>query len=254
MVYENVLSGSFIYTLGVIAGKRSPDKDVTDSVNFFQQTPNDKKVGDLLADWGGKSFIIEFKRSIAQLPDELKKSDKLLLPMKFEMNSEISDVSKKCHFIGYGEYFEALINGEKRIKTDFVFQSYLSVLSSKKDTKYSLSGFINNMTTNEDFGLTSKEEFKKYLTFLESNCLLTESSSNGGQRIKPIRGIITSVSPSGEPVLIEFRNYHELSEIMMKKSVNLSEHLEEQINMSLQKKPIIERKIGKGRNMGGQKM
>ena len=82
-VYENVLAGAFIYSLGVVAGRNAdPEKAIMDSVNFFQQTPTDRKVGDLLAAWRGKSFLIEFKKSIGQLKDEISKDGKPGLGIK----------------------------------------------------------------------------------------------------------------------------------------------------------------------------
>lgn len=97
MVYENVLSSSFIYSLGAIAGKNSePNEILQDSINFFQQTPTDQRIGDLLANWGGKNFIVEFKRTIGQVSEELGKEHKQLMTTELSANEEMKALSRRC--------------------------------------------------------------------------------------------------------------------------------------------------------------
>ena len=61
MAYENQYIGVFIYSLGILAGRKT--LPIEDSVNLLQQTPAGKTFGDLLMQWQGKNFIIEFKRN-----------------------------------------------------------------------------------------------------------------------------------------------------------------------------------------------
>lgn len=234
MVYENVLSGSFIYSLGVIAGKRmDPNLGVSDSINFFQQTPTDKVVGDLLAHWNNKLFIIEFKRSVNQLSDEVNKFSKQNLPDLFISDNEISDISRKCHFIGYGVYSEMVVQNQPRIKTDFTFQNYYSLMTQRPSKNFLLNSFIDSMLTDDNMGLKSTADFGKYLAFLYSNCLFSKPSSTSAGRVvpKPITGIITSVSESGEVVMIQYKNYHELVYLMRMK-ISLAKNLEQQRNVT----------------------
>lgn len=247
MVYENVLSGSFIYSLGVVAGRKAGvDETTLDSINFFQQTPHDRKIGDLLADWGGKTFLIEFKRTVAQLRDELAKDGKSELRDKIANNKRIKSLSDKCHFLGYGKYIKQKAGGP--IDTAFVFQSYLSVLTKSKSGENSLNSFIQNMNTNKDFGLGSRQEFENYLEFLLKHAEATATTSNSGQRMqKPITGIMTAVSPKGEVVSFAYQGYEHLT-FLMNQKINLLQNLAHQ--MSYTQAPVISQSISKGKDKG----
>lgn len=248
MVYENVLSGSFIYSLGVVAGRKAgANETIIDSINFFQHTPHDRKIGDLLADWGGKSFLIEFKRTVSQVRNELLKDGKTELGKKISSDEKVKSLSEKCHFLGYGKYSKQKDGG--LIDTAFVFQSYLSVLTKNQGVENSLNSFIENMTANKDFGLASRKEFDDYLEFLLKHAEATVTASNSGQRMqkKPITGIMTAVSQKGEVVLFAYQSYKHLT-FLMNQKISLLQNLAEQ--MSLAQAPVINKSLSKGKDKG----
>lgn len=247
MVYENVLSGSFIYSLGLVAGRKAgANETIVDSINFFQHTPHDRKIGDLLADWGGKSFLIEFKRTVSQVRNELSKDGKAELGKKISGDEKVKSLSEKCHFLGYGKYSKQKDGG--LIYTAFVFQSYLSVLTKNQGVENSLNSFIENMTSNKDFGLASRKEFDDYLEFLLKHAEATVTTSNSGQRKqKPITGIMTAISPKGGVVLFAYQSYKHLT-FLMNQKINLLQNLAEQ--MTFAQAPVINESISKGKDKG----
>lgn len=98
-IYENQFIGSFIYSMGVITGKR--ELPVTDSINLLQQTPGDRIIGDLFTKWQGRNFIVEFKRNVNGLTTEIKKPMKQMLLENLNSMKYIEErvLSNKCHFI-----------------------------------------------------------------------------------------------------------------------------------------------------------
>lgn len=247
MIYENVLAGSFIYGLGVVAGRNSDANETTlDSINFFQQTPHDKKIGDLLADWGGKTFLVEFKRTVSQLKDEVAKDGKPELGSKIAGSRRINILSERCHFIGYGKYVKQ--NKDGLIKTSFLFQTYFSLLTRGKSTEHSLSAFIKQMKSNRDFGLASREDFNDYLDFLLKHAEAKPATTTSGKKAqKPISGILTGVSPKGEVVTIGYQSYQHLAYLMGQK-VNLLQNLVEQISFT--NAPVIGKSINNEKSQG----
>jgi hypothetical protein len=254
--YENVLSGSFIYSLGLLDGKMSPDHPITNSINFLQQTPDDKRIGDLLASWNDRLFIIEFKRSVAHLKDELKKESKQHLPALFHKNKNMVDISERCHFIGFGLYDKIQIGTENKSKIELVFQKYHSLITETPDEITPLNSFLQKVRNDKNYGLSSKEKFQTYLEFLLKNCSLTEpSSSSPDKRVtKPISGIVTSISDKGEITFIQYRSYYELSQLMEMKielSLQLQNQLKHQqlIERAIQAKKKIRRSQNRGMGM-----
>lgn len=61
--YENILIGNFLYSLGLIIGKLSPDMSPPGIVNLLQQTPLDSQMADVYLGYPGVVRLIEFKRA-----------------------------------------------------------------------------------------------------------------------------------------------------------------------------------------------
>ncbi len=248
MVYENILSGAFIYSMGAIAAKRvGPDEVLKNSINFFQQTPSDKKVGDLLADWGNKSFIIEFKSAIGQIDRELEKEHKNALINKLGTSKGLLDLSKKCHFLGYGKYEQ--VGAETSI--DYVFQSYVEVLTKSTNKKeYNLNSFITRLLDEEGLGISSRQEFTDYIDFLEQQFAGTSSGASGGRQ-KPISGIVSTISSNGSVVFIEYKNYEHLK-YLMSQQIAIEQYLSQQIayEHSLKHQHVVSRSQEQNRRNG----
>jgi hypothetical protein len=185
MIYENMLSGAFIYSLGVIAGKRS-GVEVVDSINFFQQTPYDKPIGDLLADWGGKNFIVEFKKSTNEIKTEFRKEHKKKMLIELQLNDELVKLSRKCHFLAYG------VQKEKSI--EILFQYYLDAEQGKG---ISNSNFIDQLLRlDSEIGISKKEDMTKYLTFLMRF-----------SKFSDVDAIFINISKEGRPIFLRIDNY-----------------------------------------------
>jgi hypothetical protein len=254
MIYENVISGAFIYALGALAGqKRSPEEILKDSINFFQQTPTDKKIAsDLLADWGGKTFLIEFKSNIKQLPTELEKKGRILLGHQINEDETIRGLSQRCHFIGYGDVQEQ--SGLSVL--DLKFNTYLSILLNDKKQPEGLNQFLEKLSPKGGHGL-SKEEFKPYLEYLLKHAELVtkDSSSSAIKERQPVSGLMTCVSPGGKIIHVAYFGYDHLAFLMGQK-LDMRLLLQQQI--SYQQAPTLKKtinpKIDKSQGQDGPKM
>lgn len=60
-IYENVVIGNFLYSLGFAIRARQFDQSMPSVINLLQQTPSDKLLGDLLLQFPGVVRLLEFK-------------------------------------------------------------------------------------------------------------------------------------------------------------------------------------------------
>lgn len=97
-IYENVFIGNFIFILGAEVGMalREQNKAIPMCINLLQQTPVDKFLGDMLADFPGCSFLIEFKRD--RNNDEKEKTKLVALRKELKNNSEMENISRLAHW------------------------------------------------------------------------------------------------------------------------------------------------------------
>lgn len=244
MVYENVLASSFIYTLGVLAGKNaSPNELIQDSINFFQQTPTDRIIGDLLADWGGKNFIVEFKRSIAEISDELEKDQRIELLSQLKSRNDMSEISEKVHFLGYGAHEKH----DEKILTDIKFHQYQKVLLGDNLEETDFNTFLVRLQdSNSSYGGCSKKEFDNYLNFLiEFAEKPVNTTSSGGKYRNPIKGVLTSITDEGKVIMMEYSGYNNLMR-QFNQTLNLGQILAQQIRFL--KMPKLELSNKKSQN------
>jgi hypothetical protein len=190
MLYENMYIGSFIYTLGVIAGMTS--NNISDSVNLFQQTPYDIPFDDLVADWQGKKFIIEFKRNLKGLKEEIQKptTSGLYQVLTIPEERELKYVADQCHFLGCG-------NGEKEIVT-IDFCRYLH-FHKETEPRIDLENFVRRLLDPEStFGISDSKAFTKYIGLLSRVYQeATKSGSTGGRNVvkyMQVSAVIVNIS------------------------------------------------------------
>ncbi|WP_223434147.1 MULTISPECIES: hypothetical protein [unclassified Pseudomonas] len=97
-VYENVVIGNFLYSLGFSVrshlNKNTPFPSV---VNLLQQTPVDKELGDVLLTFPGLVRLIEFKMKGASLKKEKRRHQLLSLALERE-NAMLVETSKSVHW------------------------------------------------------------------------------------------------------------------------------------------------------------
>lgn len=97
-IYENVFIGNFIFMLGAEVGMalRDQKKEVPMCINLLQQTPVDKFLGDMVADFPGCSFLIEFKRKRNNDRKEKAKVNNLRNVLKNK--HEMKNISRLAHW------------------------------------------------------------------------------------------------------------------------------------------------------------
>lgn len=107
--YENTYIGTFIYAMGVIAGRRSAaanDPPIPSGVLLLQQTPLDTAVGDAIPQFGGRGVLLEFKRTEADIPGEYDakpgKAAFLTILLDYLRRGDHAADWRRAHFVGYG--------------------------------------------------------------------------------------------------------------------------------------------------------
>jgi len=254
MIYENVLSVAFIYAMGVYRGRTAdPEQLIADSINFYQQTPNDPTIGDLMAHWNAKMFIVEFKRTHKQLSLETEKETKANLFLALNQDKAKVKLSARGHFIGYGQYEER----ETKTIANLIFKPYVTLIFEDSKPGDRFNTFIQKLAGEKDFGW-NQEEMNEYLKFLKHNVPATVSDSktgsSGGRRVKATEGVVTIISPAPDSkvLTLTFKSHLELH-LLMEQKMTLSKYLELQIKQSQKIETSIEvkeePKISRG--MGG---
>jgi hypothetical protein len=173
--YENIQIGYFLYALGYHVSKNGYHISKF-SPNLMQQTPLDKDLGDLLIGSTSKCILIEFKRSIDEVKNEINKKNHIVKCMREKGLEEIK-LSAKCHLLAIGDYDDK--------KLEFLFMPYIMMLISQEFRKYNIFEDI----VKGNIGI-KKDDFIRYYNHMKtckpdpspsgcSNCLLIEITENG---------------------------------------------------------------------------
>lgn len=105
-LYENVIIGNFLYSLGLNIGLKFDEKNKPLSIiNLLQQTPADKSLGDVLLEFPGVVRLIEFKNKKSSLKKEKLRYEQLHMVIKD--NENMINISKQIHW-----YIETNPNSE----------------------------------------------------------------------------------------------------------------------------------------------
>ena len=97
-VYENVIIGNFLYSLGFsIRSQLDRATAFPSVVNLLQQTPVDKELGDVLLTFPGLVRLIEFKMKGASLKKEKMRHQTLSIALRGE-NARLVETSKSVHW------------------------------------------------------------------------------------------------------------------------------------------------------------
>ncbi|EJK2413499.1 hypothetical protein CGI24_24220 [Vibrio parahaemolyticus] len=187
-IYENIYIGKFIFLLGVVSERQrlSSSEESNISIDLYQQTPADPKIGDFFSSLNGRNLIIEFKKDDQSLDSkELEKQSSLLDALTKKGDIELQKISYYSHFLGVG------VNDGGN-NADIEFQSYLPY-QDFEHTSFSMKGFIDsyckgenvNFLTKENRAIQSRigsdsERFGEYLELLASLYKGGRSSSTGG--------------------------------------------------------------------------
>ncbi|MCG7539038.1 hypothetical protein [Pseudoalteromonas sp. OF7H-1] len=108
-LYENVVIGNFLYTLGFSIGSKSQGNQTLSVVNLLQQTPEDKRLADALLQFQGTVKLIEFKNRAGSLKKEKDKHARLVKILT--NNAEFTHVSREIHwYIETNPYKKKCVN------------------------------------------------------------------------------------------------------------------------------------------------
>jgi hypothetical protein len=172
--YESVYAGNFIFTLGYFAGREDLKLEAHEDRNLegdkerkleghcaslFNQNAADKLIGDVVCKWGGRDFIIEFKRNEEKVMTEFEKPHKeYVLQILNQQNPEAEAIrafSRKGHFVGFG------VPGGDRW-SDMAFIPYLDIVDEavQPGERILTNEFLDYMRR-PDSGLTP-EQFEAY--------------------------------------------------------------------------------------------
>ena len=120
--YENVQIGNFLVALGY--SLREKNFPLSGSINLFQQTPDDKEIGDVFGGFHGRYFILEFKRDSKHLAAELNKEARIKLVQKIGLGTdELFHISFKSHLMIYPSWVN-------RNELNYSIQPYLKALEA----------------------------------------------------------------------------------------------------------------------------
>ncbi|MBB1634938.1 hypothetical protein A9975_29285 [Cupriavidus sp. UME77] len=95
-LYENVVIGNVLYGLGYSIGGRLRGHPLPSAVNLLQQTPEDKRLGDVLLNFPGVVRLIEFKAEGNRSPKERDRH--AILTQALQARSDMVEVSRQMHW------------------------------------------------------------------------------------------------------------------------------------------------------------
>ena len=187
-IYENIYIGKFIFLLGVVSERQrlASSKELNISIDLYQQTPADPKIGDFFSSLDGRNLIIEFKKDSDSIDSkELGKQDALLESLKEKNDNVLHKLSYYSHFLGIGENDGGKSAGVK-------FRSYLPY-KDFKHVSFPMLDFIDRYCKGDNVDFLIKDgkaiqshigcdgnRFNEYLELLASLYKSDRSASTGG--------------------------------------------------------------------------
>lgn len=100
--YESTYAGAFIFAVGFLTGKESPQDAEHVQSTLLSQNVGDEVIGDLVHQWAGRRFVIEFKRNVGALSSEREKKHKARLMDLVAQNPAMLEVSNRGHIMAIG--------------------------------------------------------------------------------------------------------------------------------------------------------
>lgn len=181
--HENVLIGNFLYMLGLMIGARSGGHIPPGCVNLLQQTPNDKLIGDILAEFDGAVRVIEFKRSTADRTKEISKLT--LLETGLTTRPHLRSTSEEIHW-----YIETTKPTSVDINTRVRPYLHLRTPSHKASTVLLsfICDFVTDIFNDEPLDQANRKLIKEYLDLLPK-VNGSKTTSAGGLIVSASKGL-----------------------------------------------------------------
>ncbi len=154
-LYENIVIGNFLFSLGFAISAKSKSNTVLSSVSLLQQTPSDKLLADVLLELSGFVRLIEFKNKSNKSNKEMIKHE--LLKAAIGNDHQKRDVSRHIHW-----YIET--DAERKTLISYI-SPYLDAFPSEDKRPCSFEQFIETLAEEASQGneLFTPEELRGYL-------------------------------------------------------------------------------------------
>jgi len=192
--YENILIGNFLYSLGLVIGKRTPTTQLAGAINLLQQTPMDGALGDVLIGYPGIIRLIEFKRKSNKSKKEANKHELLIAALKEK--STLRAVSRTVHW--YVETAEDPLEWTTRICP------YIDFDKENQNERSSLKEFTEQLA---DTALSAvKSEFPEDQITIYLQLVAALSKRDGSSS-----GLLVSINGDGTLRYIAIENIRDLS-------------------------------------------
>jgi hypothetical protein len=176
---ENVTIGNFLYGLGLSMGSRAGDRAPAGCVNLLQQTPLDRRLGDVMLEYPCVFRLIEFKRRAADLRKELLKLRTLKAALKRQ--PDLVEVSREVHW--YAETFES--------SPEFTFTArrYLN-LRKRDEVPLGFVDFVNGIV-DQALNTGRQTDLALIAEYLEAVAIFAGKASG------TYSGMLVSIGPNG---------------------------------------------------------
>lgn len=217
-IYENIVIGNFLYTLGWSIGKER--KYVPSVINLLQQTPEDKLMGDVLLEYPGVVRLIEFKNKKSSIKKEKRKLG--MIEKSLSDNKRMIELSRSVHWYietdplnedcicRIVQYLDAFKNIPKLTKKNLEFVlSRLDNIDQESEyitSDFTLESFVNEMV-NEVITPKSRfepEEYKKYFELISAS----QGTKRGGGG-ESTSGLAIVFSEEGGFRYAQYANIHD---------------------------------------------
>ncbi|MTV39013.1 hypothetical protein [Duganella radicis] len=192
-IYENIIIGNFLYSLGAAMGKRKETDQLPLAVNLLQQTPLDKSVADVLLRGARTMRILEFKRAKNDSDKETAKLLHLSRALSTEANSTLLRISRAIH------WFIGSMSDNTGLNIRIVpYLDFQQPAAAKKTLQEFIAAMVNEAAQS---GPDNGELYDRYLEVL-ANCQGSAKGSSGG--------LVASVDENGNVSYVVVEDLREL--------------------------------------------
>lgn len=222
-LYENIAIGNFLYGLGFAIAHRIKGAELPSVVSLLQQTPDDRRLGDVFMKFPGTLRILEFKQKNNH--DDKEPGRHRHLQATLKNMEDMTRVSREVHWF------------VETAPTDDSFVSrivpYLDAYP-RDNSQHDFVSFINetaDMAVSEESKCT-ESELKEYLDVIAS----THKAGSVGSG-----GLIVKMAPNGDLRFVELASILELrlsrNEIVAERSRQQEKMLELERQLEPKNKP-----------------
>jgi hypothetical protein len=240
-IYENIVIGKFLFTLGARMGQQAPTLPIT-GVNLMQQCPLDERFGDVLLGSASICLILEFKRKKSRSKKEIKKRDAIA--------AEISDQEDPAYVEALSRKLHWYVEIDDVRKGDVAFETrvapYLDL--ARPDRHFDLLGFVEQTATQALRPYLPAEDRENFLNYLDFIAQVNDTviAASGKKKRSSSSAFLLTAAPNGQ---IKWFVANELRYLFMtprELALALNINLGPEIKQGVGRKPDIGHKIEPG--------